>query len=48
MVKTTKDETNFINLVNRMKVLANKSVVNCFWNTNKKSKFDFFYFIFVV
>ena len=26
MVKTTKDETNFINLVNRMKVLANKSV----------------------
>ena len=26
MVKTTKDETNFINLVNRMKTLANKSV----------------------
>lgn len=26
MVKTTKDETNFINLVNRMKVLANKTV----------------------
>lgn len=26
MVKTTKNETNFINLVNRMKTLANKSV----------------------
>lgn len=26
MVKTTKDETNFINLVHRMKTLANKSV----------------------
>lgn len=26
MVKTTKDKTNFINLVNRMKTLANKSV----------------------
>lgn len=26
MVKTTKDETNFINLVNRMKTLANKTV----------------------
>lgn len=26
MVKTTKDETNFINLVSRMKILANKTV----------------------
>ena len=26
MVKTTKYETNFINLVNRMKILANKTV----------------------
>ena len=26
MVKTTKDETNFINLVSRMRTLANKTV----------------------